>query len=438
MRTSLILAIFFFLSSVFAKEKITVFVDENRFLNKQQNTIMDINYQIGYQEMAFVKTDDGFISKLNVALKIKHDKKVVFEEDYDKEILLKEKSLTVSDRSFYDRISLTLKKKNYFLELKFLDVFSGKTAVWEHHFEKLPENSLLSDLEFSVGLHKASEKEKTFFRRGDIVYDINPDHIFTKFQDNLVIYYEIQNFAEDSTSIQNKIEIVNKDSTIFFEEKEIVINTSKSGRFETIDLTDFPEGYSQIKLSVKDLQTGDIEVRENYFSIMKKREKRILIFEDLEKEIELIKYFLQTSQKKALQNLSEDGKRNFAQRFWTSNDLGDSKNSFQELVLDRIEYANEQFSSFKKGWKTDRGRIYIKHGAPVDIIKGESGSYTKFTKKDYQIWKYRSHYNATYIFLDVRADKNYKLIYSENDDTEISHPNWREYMGKDFDEGLLY
>ncbi len=438
MRKSFILAMFFFLNSVFAQEKITVFVDENRFLNKQQNTILDINYQIGYQEMTFVKTDDGFISKLNVALKIKNDKKVVFEEDYDKEILLKEKSLTVSDRSFYDRISLTLGKKNYFLELIFLDVFSGRQDLWKHQFEKLPENSLLSDLEFSVGLHKASEKEKTIFRRGDIVYDINPDHIFRKPDDDLVIYYEIQNIAQDSTSIQQKIEIMNKESTIFFEEKEIFINASKSARFETIDLTDFPAGYSQIKFFVKDLQTGEIEVREDYFSLMEKREKRIFIFDDVEKEIELIKYFLQTSQKKVLQDLSEDGKKNFAQRFWISNDLGDSKNSFQELILDRLEYANEQFSSFKKGWKTDRGRIYIKHGAPDDIIKGESGSYTKFTKKDYQIWKYRSHYNATYIFLDVRADRNYKIIYAENDDVEISHPNWREYMGKDFDEGLLY
>ena len=84
------------------------------------------------------------------------------------------------------------------------------------------------------------------------------------------------------------------------------------------------------------------------------------------------------------------------------------------------------------------GRIYIKHGPPDDIQRLETGLYTKYAQKDYEIWKYRTKTNLTYIFIDLMTNGNYKLIYVENDEDESTSSNWQDYLGKDFDEGLLY
>ncbi|MEX0648715.1 MAG: GWxTD domain-containing protein [Balneolaceae bacterium] len=52
-------------------------------------------------------------------------------------------------------------------------------------------------------------------------------------------------------------------------------------------------------------------------------------------------------------------------RFWLSNIRNTSKaRSVINLYYDRVEEANKQFSTFKEGWKTDLGMIYILFGPP--------------------------------------------------------------------------
>jgi GWxTD domain-containing protein len=48
----------------------------------------------------------------------------------------------------------------------------------------------------------------------------------------------------------------------------------------------------------------------------------------------------------------------------------------------RVELANLHFSSYKEGWKTDRGMIYIVFGAPEEVYLFE----------DREIWEYKNDY----------------------------------------------
>jgi GWxTD domain-containing protein len=49
------------------------------------------------------------------------------------------------------------------------------------------------------------------------------------------------------------------------------------------------------------------------------------------------------------------------------------ENEYREAYYERIEYANEHFSSGIKGVKTDRGRIYLKYGKPDEVEAHPSG-----------------------------------------------------------------
>jgi GWxTD domain-containing protein len=53
---------------------------------------------------------------------------------------------------------------------------------------------------------------------------------------------------------------------------------------------------------------------------------------------------------------------------------------FMRSYFKRVELANEFFTSYKEGWKTDRGMIYIVFGLPDQVYK--------FT--DREVWSYKN------------------------------------------------
>ena len=82
------------------------------------------------------------------------------------------------------------------------------------------------------------------------------------------------------------------------------------------------------------------------------------------------------------------------------------------------------------------GRIYIKYGEP-----NEENSYTtdlsaKYSKKDYKVWKYNQG-SRIYMFMDMFNSGRNTLIYSKNDYSEKTDPNWRSFFEKNWDASII-
>jgi len=78
----------------------------------------------------------------------------------------------------------------------------------------------------------------------------------------------------------------------------------------------------------------------------------------------------------AWNKLDNDREREqYIDTFWRLRDPSPDtvENEYREGYYERIAYANEHFSSGRPGYKTDRGRIYIKYGKPDDIESHPSG-----------------------------------------------------------------
>jgi GWxTD domain-containing protein len=164
------------------------------------------------------------------------------------------------------------------------------------------------------------------------------------------------------------------------------------------------------------------------------------IFSDLKDEYKLVSYFFTSNQKKYYKSLDENRKKRYLEAFWAAQDTNPTteKNEFLEEIKIRIAYCNSHFSHFHPGWTTDRGRIFLKHGEPYEILNETTSMNTKYARKDYQIWKYRITEYLTYIFIDIQQHGDYRLIFSDGDDSEGSWADWHMYLGEDFDEGKLY
>lgn len=97
---------------------------------------------------------------------------------------------------------------------------------------------------------------------------------------------------------------------------------------------------------------------------------------------------------------SLDEKDQFIEQFWYRRDAisETSENEFKIEHYRRILYANEKFTAGIPGWKTDRGRIYIKFGPPDRMETNPAGgSYARPRKEGgghtsvapFEIWEYR-------------------------------------------------
>jgi len=78
--------------------------------------------------------------------------------------------------------------------------------------------------------------------------------------------------------------------------------------------------------------------------------------------------------------------------------------NFMRNYFKRVEWANQYFTSYKEGWKTDRGMIYILFGLPEEVYKFN----------DREVWNYKSaSLKATFNFAKSSTlfdPDNYVLI----------------------------
>lgn len=100
--------------------------------------------------------------------------------------------------------------------------------------------------------------------------------------------------------------------------------------------------------------------------------------------------------------------------FWIT--CGGNVEKSRELIrifYTRVLYSNYYFTTYREGWRTERGMIYIIYGPPDKVYKtsdGENWGYRKPVIKS--SWGGRYHVKEDYLFFNF---KNRKNAYSDND-----------------------
>lgn len=424
-----------------AAAEIVVAVDQNRFFDEKGNTRVEFVYQVPYKQLSFQRNELGFEATLNVIFSLEKDGEEVYKLPFSNKIVVKEFDKTNSAFKFKDKISLTLSKSGFVSKLSFEDPNKAEFSYWESEFFVLSENRMISDLEFCEKVVNDTTLYMANLHRNGYLFDASADHVIDKKSGKFVLYYEVQNFGLDNDENCNLVESISirKGEQEIFSDLNVINQKAKTLlRLKNVDIANFEEGYYSLILKIDDKIGEQSYEVEDYFVVKGDQSNKIRLFADLNDEFELIKYFI-TSKQSVWNNLDQIGKNNFISRFWRSNDPtpGTEKNEFFEFVKKRVETANQRYRSFSDGWKTDMGRIYIKYGQPDEIIKENTGMLTKYAQKEYQIWKYRSQEQLTYILVDFQDNKNFKIIYSDNDESEITMSGWEDYLGTDFDSSVL-
>ncbi|HEY8258118.1 MAG TPA: GWxTD domain-containing protein [Gemmatimonadales bacterium] len=132
-------------------------------------------------------------------------------------------------------------------------------------------------------------------------------------------------------------------------------------------------------------------------------------------------------------DLSPRAKRRFMTEFWQRRDPTPDTpvNETRQAFYDAITHVDKQYGEGGRasvaGWRTDRGRIYVRNGAPDESLdRPQEGR-----SPPYQVWRYRRGKDRYFIFADrSNGLGTFQLIYT-NDLKENSLPNWQEILHKE-------
>ena len=159
---------------------------------------------------------------------------------------------------------------------------------------------------------------------------------------------------------------------------------------------------------------------------------RVLGEEELDRAAEPLEYIGESRELRSYRGATVEAKRRFLVDFWRRRDPDPAtpRNELRDEFYGKIAYADSNFrergAGTTPGWKTDRGRVYAKYGAPNEVLDRERRGRTL----PYLVWRYTRMRDTWFVFSDRSGLGSYKLIHS-NDRSEPGSADWRDILGPD-------
>lgn len=143
-------------------------------------------------------------------------------------------------------------------------------------------------------------------------------------------------------------------------------------------------------------------------------------------------YLQREDERGVYENLTLEGKRRYLAEFWRRRDPtpGTPENPRMDDFYRGVRYANQTFreggAGQIPGWRTDRGRVFLKYGQPNDVLRRPEAQ-----PRAFEVWLYTRDRSLYYVFWDQTGFGHYVLL-ATNDRLETSaDPAWESRLGAD-------
>ena len=410
---------------------LTFYADLIQYAGRGDTTRCELYYSVNLEKIFWNSLINQKKSKLNIDFNILDKDGVQIETRSNSKIIsLSEQEQNQGQFTYLDVIRFKLKPDTFDLFFSMEDSTSGKKGTLN---SKIPVKSLspqfsLSDVSFISRIVKSDQKSN--FQKQGVLMVPNPSRIFYPDMENPngYIFYEMNNLTyhpDKPTSygcFYRVDDLMGK--TVAGDTLAATLVKSKNlSRVEVIPIAKLPSGAYKLIVGVRDIESNIEETGIHYFWIDAGEDstKTILPMTDIDikRYYDQIKYIASKEEKNIYNKLDAKGVQEFLLRFWKSRDPDPStpENEFMEEHFRRIAYAENQFVN---GVNSDRGRIYIQYGPPVQIDRYPSS--TQYPKP-VEIWQYAIDGTTEFVFMDRTGDGNLILVHSTHPD-EYSNENW--------------
>lgn len=336
----------------------------------------------------------------------------------------------------------------YAVEVTVTDSATGRVSRKRVEVRAFGGPPSASDLLLASGMRAAGDAVDTVprggeIRKGELFIQTSGDPVLTPEQSRLGYYEEVYPARAESAAVTLRVLNAAGRQVIATPPQRVALGAGGGVAEGLVDLAGLPPG--QYRLEAVVTAPDSAIVRDAEFGVAG--------FETAAKLAELARpvstdpfaslseaqldslyaplvYLMKADEQGIFSTLTVDGKRTYLRRFWASRNPNPSagKNDEMDRFYAYVREANARYGeggmSRVPGWRTDRGRIFIRDGPPDEVLnRAQSGP-----TKPYEVWKYTRGRPRKYIFMDLTQFGNYTLIYSD-DRTEPTLPNWDVLLG---------
>jgi len=320
------------------------------------------------------------------------------------------------------------------LEMTISDSASGREGTITNSFDILDFSKGLSISDLHFVSHLQRGKGENPFEKNGLLMVPNVLRYYTvrDSSQKAYVYYEINgmDFKENAISYYDTYYFIYSLSgeEMASQTKEFILKKGPgAARIEVVPLRGLKTGVYRFSVLVTDRSLKKSVRRDRYFRISGDDEHEATLLPmsdtDIEKYTRQIQYIVTNEEKKLFKRLNPRGKQAFLLDFWRSKDPtpGTVENEFMMEHFKKLDYAEK---NFRGGVDSDRGRIYMQYGPPMDVQR--ELSHIEY-EKPVEIWTYALDGRIEFIFVDRSGDNQYVLVHSTHVD-EFNNPNWMDEL----------
>lgn len=401
-----------------------------------------------------------FQSAVEVTLLFKNGEKVAYFDKY--KLLSPEVKDTLGELfHFTDVQRVSLANGTYSMELSIRDFNQPDSKPYtvkeEVKINYQPNVIAVSDVEF-LQKYTPSTAESPLTRNG---YELVPlvDNFFAPEMNKITFFAEIYNtssiLGDEPYLLSYQIETYEK-KMVMNDFSRKIRQTSKPVNvlLTELDITALPSGNYNLVIEVRNKQNELLATRETFFQRSHATEvvqstptdyRNLAIagtfVADITNRDTLAEYI------RSLWPISTPNENSFAIKqlemadlqlmqqyfydFWKNRNASNPEKAWEEYNLE-VQKVNKKYAAYKKkGYMTDRGRVYLQHGPPDQIseVYNEPNSYP------YEIWQYYKiakldQTNRKFVFYNPEiATNDFRLLHSDARG-EVADPQWQMMLKK--------
>ena len=352
--------------------------------------------------------------------------------------------LAVPGASSVEQFRFAVPGGHFRMEVAVTDSASGRVARRTVALDGFAVPPPVSDLLLTSGIRPAGDSAVEGggeFSRGGFVITAQTEPVLTPMQSRLFYYVELYPGREVNAAIATRVRTPEGREVIATVPESVSVSAAGVAA-SGLDLAGLPPGGYHLELAVV---FPDTSVTRSAAFVMAGFETEAAIasavgqsrdvFAGLtEAQLDTLYrpliYLMEGNERGIYEDLSVEGKRNYLRQFWARRDPAPQTpgNAFQDQFYRLIARATREYreggAAEVPGWRTDRGRIYVKYGEPDEVLRRpQSGS-----TKPYEVWKFTRGRLRKFVFYDETGLGNYALLWT-NEQREPSRANWEELLG---------
>ncbi|OFX45458.1 MAG: hypothetical protein A2046_12210 [Bacteroidetes bacterium GWA2_30_7] len=399
--------------------------------------------------------NNKYQSSLEVVMLFKQDGKIQEFKKYN--LLSPEITDTLSLPNFIDQQRVSLKNGTYYFELSIKDNFD---TLKKHIIsDVITINYTNDEFEFSgiqfIESYKQTTEQNKLSKNG---YDLVP-YVSDFFPTNInqfIFYCELYNTNKligDSLNYVLIYYLENAKSKITLNDYSRLKKQKANNQhvlFGEFNIEKLPSGVYNLVIEIRDKENSILKIKKIAFTRSKPSlDKLIPEFNENEiansfvakyTDIDTLKEYINCTfpicdnmenvyAKTHIESNNIKNMQSYFYGFWVKRNFNNPEKAWNDYK-EQVKMVNRLYSSqIRKGYETDRGRVYLQYGAPNTVTdsKHEPSAYP------YEIWHYyviKDETNKKFIFYNPQlAGNDYDLLHSDVTG-EIFTKNWERVLHK--------